>query len=362
MPMRQRPGLSASRREGYRHSRLAAPACVAAVIGIVLILATACGSSGSSTSPGSSGSSTSSGSLVGKRIAIIEHYADPSFWPSVVNGVKAVGAQYKWKISVLNSNGDGSLEATNVTNVLSGQFDGVVIGTTSTSGSYADLSRLKSAGIPVVCVDSCATPSESPKVAIRWTYTSPTDLGSDVGAAAVSYIKSKLGGKATIGVVDCDSLGPVCSDRHTAINAQLKALPGGKVVATVDASMDSQVSSVVDMLTANPGINVIVANNEGGATSAIGAIKQMHLEGKVIVFGVDMTPPIAQALLAQPPILTYSVGQNAYQEGEIAAQTLIDKWRGQTISPFQYTIPPVPFSRSNSAAIEAYLRSPLRVL
>jgi ABC-type sugar transport system substrate-binding protein len=362
MPMRQRPGLSASRKKGHHHSRVAAPACVAAVIGIVLILASACSSSGSSTASGSSSPSTSSGSLVGKRVVIIEHYADPSFWPSVVNGVKAVGAPYKWKISVLNSNGDASQEATNVTNVLSGQFDGVVIGTTSTTGSFADLSRLKNAGIPLVCVDSCATPSESTKVALRWTYTSPTDLGNDVGAAAVAYIKSKLGGKATIGVVDCDSLGPVCSDRHTAINAQLKALPGGKVVATVDASMDSQVSTVADMLTANPSINVIIANNEGGATSAIGAIKQMHLEGKVIVFGIDMTPPIAQSLLAQPPILVYSVGQDAYREGEIAAQTLIDKWRGQAISPFQDTIPAVPFSRSDSAAIEAYLRSPLLVL
>src|ERR1022692_2995540 len=169
-------------------------------------------------------------SLRGDTIGVIELYNNP-FWVQVVQGVHKVLDPLGIKALVVNSNGDAGTQANNVTDVISANVSAAVFGPVAPAGALADISRMRKAGIPVYCVDSCATSAQSKKLPLGWVQNPANLLGSDVGQAAVNYIKAHMGGKATIAEVECNSLGPVCSDRYVKITALLKTVPGAHVVA-----------------------------------------------------------------------------------------------------------------------------------
>jgi ABC-type sugar transport system substrate-binding protein len=114
---------------------------------------------------------------------------------------------------------------------------------------------------------------------------------------------------------------------------------------------------VVDMLTANPEVNVIIANNQGATEGAVAAVRQLGLTGKVVVFGIDMTNVTAQDLLDPKAILMYTVAQNSYEQGKITAQMLVDSWQGKPTGAFKVVVPVQEFPRSDVAGIKAYLEA-----
>ena len=280
------------------------------------------------------------GGAAGSARALIGEIASPS-------GIKTIA---------LNSGGDAAAQATNITNLTSAQVDGAIVGPVAPAGAFADLQRLKNAGITTVCLDSCAAPDQAPQVAIGWVTTSGTALGQGVGNAAVTYIQNKFGGMGVIAMVVCDSLGPVCSLRHDAIAVALKSVPETKVVAMQDAFQTEKAEpKVVDMLTAHPEVNVVVANNQGATEGAVAAVRQLGLAGKVVVFGIDMTNVTARDLLDPKNILQYTVAQNSYEEGRIAMQMLVDQWQGRVPATFKVVVPVQEFVRGDNAAINRYM-------
>lgn len=331
----------------------------ALVIGLLGLVISACGTS-STTSSKSTTSSNGAASLKGKSVGVVELYANV-FWNDAVAGIQKIADPLGIKVQVLNSNGDAATQTTNVTDVISAGVSAAIIGPVAPAGAVADLQRLDKAGITVYCLDSCAPDAQAPQLSLGWVNTNASALGQGVGAAAVNYIKTEMGGSATIAMVECDSLGPVCSDRHTAINQALAQVPNAKVVASQDAFQTADAEpKVVDMLTANPNVNLIITNNQGGTEGAYAAVKQMGLLGKVHIFGIDMTNVIADDLLATPPTLLYSVAQNSYQEGIIAMQNLVDKWEGKgNPKPFHDILAPAPYPASDASAIQQYLSSGL---
>src|ERR1039458_5235235 len=315
----------------------------ALVIGLLGLVASACGTSSTTSSNGAA-------SLKGKSVGVIELYSNV-FWNDAVAGIHKIAEPLGIKVHVLNSNGDAATQTTNVTDDIS----------SAAAGPVADLQRLDKAGITVYCLDSCAPDAQAPQLALGWVNTNASALGQGVGAAAVNYIKTEMGGSATIAMVECDSLGPVCSDRHTAITQALAQVPNAQVVASQDAFQTADAEpKVVDMLTAHPNVNLIITNNQGGTEGAYAAVKQMGLLGKVHIFGIDMTNVIADDLLATPPTLLYSVAQNSYQEGIIAMQNLFARWEGKgNPKPFHDILTPAPYPASGPSAIQQYLSSGL---
>lgn len=304
---------------------------------------------------GIAASSAPAAGLSGKRIGVVALYDNP-FWADARKGIEEIIKPLGVTMIAMNSGGDAATQATNVTNLVSAQVDGAIIGPVSSTGAAADLKRLKDGGATVACLDSCAPEEQAKSLVVGWVTTSGADLGQGVGRAAANYIKDKLGGNATIAMVVCDSLGPVCSLRHDAINVELKATPRAKVVATQDAFQTEKAEpKVVDMLTANPDVNVVIANNQGATEGAVAAVRQLGLSGKVVVFGIDMTNVIAQDLLDADGVLLYTVAQNSYQQGKLTAQMLVDSWQGKPPGAFKVVVPVQEFPRSDVAGIKAYI-------
>jgi ABC-type sugar transport system substrate-binding protein len=295
-------------------------------------------------------------SLEGKKIGVIELYNNP-FWVDAERGIREIADPLGVEITALNSNGNPQTQAENVTNLISAAVNGAIVGPVAPEGAEADLGRLIEAGIDTVCGDSCAVQESAEAIGVTgWATSAGADLGHGVGKAAADYIANELGGEAKIAMVVCDSLGPVCSVRHDAITEELAAVPNAEVVAMQDAFQTEKAQPlVVDMLTANPDVNIVITNNQGGTEGSVAAVKQLGLADSVKVFGIDMTNVAANYLLEEPPILLYTVGQDSYNMGKAAAQMLVNAWTGAENPEFKVVVPVQQFPREDVAAIEQYL-------
>ena len=124
-----------------------------------------------------------------KRVGVVELYNNP-FWVDAERGIREIAEPLGIKLTVLNSNGDPLTQAQHVTNLISAQVDGAIIGPVAAAGAVADLTRLNEGDIDVVCGDSCAPDNVAPTLAIGWSTSSGADLGHGVGKAAADYIKA----------------------------------------------------------------------------------------------------------------------------------------------------------------------------
>ncbi len=335
-----------------------------ALLAVAGLVASACGGSASpspsapaaaTAAAATAAAATAAANLAGKKVGVVELYNNP-YWVDAERGIKEIADPLGITLNTLNSDGNPQTQTTNVTNLISAQVDGMIIGPVDPVSAVADLQRIKDVGITAVCGDSCAPADQAEALAIGWSTSAGSDLGKGVGKAAATYIKDKLGGKATIAQVVCNSLGSVCQVRYDAIMAELKAVPDAKVVAEQDAFQTEKAQpKVVDMLTANPDVNVIVTNNQGGTEGAVAAVKQLGLAGKVVVFGIDMTNVAANYLLEEPAILMYAVGQDSYNVGREAMKMLVANWKGEAIPQFKVIVPVQEFPRVDVDAINKYL-------
>jgi ABC-type sugar transport system substrate-binding protein len=108
------------------------------------------------------------------------------------------------------------------------------------------------------------------------------------------------------------------------------------------------------MLQKNPQINVIWAQNEGATIGAVSGVRAENLAGQVFVFGVDMSPEIAQMLLADDNILQAVGAQSPYDIGWLAASAAINAVNSGEKAGY-HAVPTTFFSRDDLEAVEAYL-------
>ena len=74
----------------------------------------------------------------------------------------------------------------------------------------------------VICFNTCVNDKTIPSA---FLVTKNEDLGIKSGEAAVKFITEKLGGKAKVGILNCDQF-EGCPPRKAGFEAQLKAVAG----------------------------------------------------------------------------------------------------------------------------------------
>jgi len=229
--------------------------------------------------------------------------------------------------------------------------DAIVITPISADGSLAALKKAKAAGITIICFNTCVSEKG---VASAFLVTKNEDLGTKTGEAAVKFITDKLGGKATIGMLNCDQF-EGCPPRKTGFQAQMKTLAGAQIVADQAGWLADKAQPVAEaMLQANPNINVLWAANEGGTVAEANAVKTLGLAGKVFVFGTDMNNQMGQMLLASDNVLQGVTGQAPYQMGYDSLNAALDVLGGKTV-PETTNTPTIFFGRGNDAMINQYM-------
>jgi ABC-type sugar transport system substrate-binding protein len=285
-----------------------------------------------------------------KRIAGMVFQED-QFFRLVLFGMRDAAAKAHVELLEANSNSRPDREIQLVNTYIAQGVDAIVISPLSARASVSALRRARDAGITVITYNTTIE-GDVPSVFVE---SDQYHLGASTGRAARAYIQERLGGRADIAIVTFISQAPEQGHQRTdGFKDQVTELPGVRIVAEQDAWMAEQaVKKVGDMLTANPGIEIIWAANEGGTVGAVMAVKNTGKAGRVVVFGTDMSEQMANFLLAEDGVLQAATGQRPFEIGSMAVDAAVRVLRGDTVAS-KISLEGVLLTRDDPSGILAY--------
>jgi len=285
-----------------------------------------------------------------KKVAGIVFQED-QFFRLVLFGMRSAAAQNGVELLEANSAGKPDKEIQLINTYIAGNVGAIVISPLSATASRSALERARERGIVVITYNTNVE-GKSPAAYIE---SDQTDLGRSTGKAAREYIQTHCGGKATIAILAFLSQSPEQSvQRVSGFKEEVGKLPGVTIVAEQDAWLAEQaVKKAGDILTANPGLTLFWAANEGGTVGAVMAVKNAGKAGKVAVFGTDTGEQIAEFLLSDDNILQAVTGQQPFEIGSLAVQSALKALKGETLQP-KVALPGLLLSRQNPEGVRQF--------
>jgi len=122
-----------------------------------------------------------------------------------------------------------------------------------------------------------------------------------------------------------------------------------------DLDEASETIGVVEtLIQKHPEINLVFAENEGTTIGAVQAIERQGRAGEVFVFGTDISPQIAEMLLADDNILQAVTAQTPYQMGYLAVKAAVELAKGGEKQDITY-VPVESFRRDQPEKVREYL-------
>lgn len=282
-------------------------------------------------------------------IAAVTFYSD-FFMQTVVAGMQKAADEQGVELTSAVSELDLAKEAKIIEDLITKGVKAILITPVSSDGSIAALKKAKEAGITIVCFNTCVNDESIPSAFI---FTEGKDHGAQTGKAVAQYIKENMGGKAKMGILNCESF-ELCVERYQGFMAELDGLDVTVVANQQGFVADEAVEVAETVMQGHPEIDIMWAENEGGTVGIVQAVKSLGLTGKMPVFGLDMNPQLAQMLLADDGILLGTTGQSPYELGYITLNTAVDALNGKAVEPLVFS-PAIYFGRDDPAKVQEFL-------
>lgn len=336
-----------------RRSTLVLAAAV--VAGALLTTACSKSSSGASTTSSPAGSSAASSSTPkGVAIGLVMLQGD-KYFQSIQQSINKAAQADGNTIVAVTSNGDAGTEATQVQTLIQRGVKAIVMQPVdSAAGSLATMKSIVAANIPLICYGNCTDQAVKPDLVKGVVQSDNTALGSATGKLAADYIKNKLGGKAVVGILNCD-VASACKFRKAGFKQALSDA-GVDVTYASDQSgflVDAATPVATNILSGNPNINLVWSANEGGTGAWVAS--ENNSGKKVPVFGTDISDQLAKELLDSKNLLQATTGQDSESTAKKAYEMALNAIGGKANTPFEVDFPGLTFDRNNPSAINAYL-------
>ena len=318
----------------------------------VAMLTGACGSDATDT-PEAAPATTEAAAPAGGTFGLTYTQAAP-FYTALIKGAEDAGAPLGFTINAVNLSNDPALELATIQNFVTQEVDGIILD--ALGSTTVDAVKLAiEAGIPVVCANLCLADEDMREYTVGYVTSDNSALGQLLGIEVQSYIDANLDGTAEVIMLGCSRF-EVCQLRDAAFKAELG--PNVVVVAQQDTLEPTEGPQIAqDLLTANPDVTVIAGMFVFGAEAGLAGVRASGLAGEVVVFGTDLTPPLAEALLDPDGIMQGMIDQDSATQGAVAVQMLLDVIAGELYmtNPYDQRTSALIYSRDEPTAIEEYL-------
>jgi ribose transport system substrate-binding protein len=280
---------------------------VAVIVLIALVLGVVAGRAAGGTSSSSGGGA--GGAAAGKKVDVIIKASDSSFWQTMLAGARKAGTDYGLKVGLFGptSETDVNQQVQLVENSISRGVDAIVLASNSSDALNSAIKRARAAGIKVITADTLVTaPTEG------FIGTDNEKAGEQAGARMCRLAKEQ--GKTSGQILIESSVAGIqtLKDRDAGFKQGLRECPGLSVGATRfnNNDLNTAASQVNDVLTANPNLVGVFADNNTSGTGTARAIKDNNAAEKIPVVAFD-TDPQENAALADGSIDALVV-QNPY--------------------------------------------------
>ncbi|GEO36406.1 ABC transporter permease [Skermanella aerolata] len=260
------------------------------------------------------------------------------FQSSVAGGQRAadeVGAD----LVVLDPQADAGRQVTLVEDCIARGANAIVIDPIESGSLMGVIDEAGSRNIPIAVLD---TPVNSPHV-VTQIGVPQFEASREFGQFVAGYVIGKMGGKAKVGIMLAST--EVQLARRDGFIEAMKSVPGVEIVATGDGRniLERATSEAEDMLTANPGIDVIYAT---GDPQLQGGLAAAASQGRNIAFfGWDDIPQPFLKPLEEGKIVGF-LKQSPDIGGATAVKLLVQHLAGQKI-PARFSYNPSVVTQYN---------------
>ncbi len=248
---------------------------------------------------------------------------------------------------ITNANYDSATQLAQVENLIQRKVNAIVINPTDSTALIPAAEKAYKAGIPFVCIDRTV---DSDLITL--------DIESDnimAGRLAAQHLAKRLNSKGKIAVIRGTIGLSVERERYQGFMDEIKKYPNIKVVAEQSGNfnMAEGMSAAEAILTANPDLDAIYAENDPMGIGAVQAIKSMigRLKNKnIFVVAVDASPAAVE-LIKKDDYLVYSSGQQPRKMtalAVVAAYMYANGFKIQTPDGSKrYLLEVIPVSKEN---------------
>lgn len=277
-----------------------------------------------------------------------------SFFENIQTGMEQAAQAAGIKLLVSVHDHDIAKETEFIEDYVARGVQAIVITPENATASVPALKKAYEAGIKIVCFNTNINPDDAKKYVSAFYETDQSSLGYQTGQYLAKWLPSHIKGAVTVGILQCDRF-EACQRRGEGFR---KALADANVkwveAANQEGFMPDKGSTVAEnILQANPKINILWSENEGGTVGEVIAVRTMDLTAKVFVFGTDMSPQLADFLLDKDNVLQAVTGQSPRAMGGNSIKAAIDVVNGKSVTNYN-VVPNAFFSREMAPAINAY--------
>jgi len=300
---------------------------------------------------------TQAPAAAGKNVIGAVLFGRDSFFENIQTGMEMAAKDASAELLASVHDHDISKETTFIEDYIARKVNAIVITPESLDASVAAIKQAYDAGIKIICFNTCINETDAAKYVSAFYETDQASLGKQTGEYLADWLAKNLAGKdVNVGILQCDRF-EACKRRGDGFR---KALTDKGVkwteVANQEGFMPDVGSTMAEsMLQANPKINILWSENEGGTVGEVIAVRTMNLAGKVFVFGTDISPQLAEMLAADENILQAVTGQSPRAMGGDSVKAALMALKGEK-NDYYHVVDNAFFSRDDQAAVQKYLQ------
>lgn len=292
-----------------------------------------------------------------QQVTIGALYLDAQgFYGGIKKGIEEGAASDKIRLLGQNSQGDASREASFASTLIASKVQAIIMSPVSATASVPVVRQAAEAGIPVICYNTCIDDENAKKYVKALVTTDQTKLGYDAGVVAADYFIGHKMDKPRFGILNCDVY-EACVQRKNGFKKAVEEKVPGVVWAADQAGFQpgKSTETATTMLTGDPAITAMFATTDNGTIGAVQAVIAAGRQGKVVVFGNDISVQLAQYLINNPDILIATNGQQPQTMGKGAVTMALRAIKGEKIDTYLTTVPTELFLSSKPEQIQAWL-------
>ena len=263
------------------------------------------------------------------------------FFNQINEGAQTAADELGAQLQIVDANNDPARQVQAVETFVTQGVDAIIVVAIDVEGIVPALSAANDVGIPSVAIDAeVAVPPASAFIGVD-----NLGAGVEVGEYTATFISENYPDGAQVGVVGAlNSF--IQNQRRDGFTEALAGAEGVEVLPAVDGQnvQETALTAAENLVTANPGIDIIYATGEPALIGVVAAVEAQGLTDSVKVIGWDLTSQSVRGI--DEGFVQAVVQQDPYQEGYEAVRATIALANGESIEQ-QILIPVTIVTQDN---------------
>ena len=253
---------------------------------------------------------------------------DNPFYIAMLRSIRATAQSLNHEVSVVQANEDITKQVNGILDLVAKKVDAILVSPIDEVAVCSAYDAAKKANIPVISI------ARGSKCASQTLHLAMDEVR--VGRDIAEWTAKKLNGQGKIAMLAGPAGAGTFINLSNGYQEVMKKYPGIQIVykREIGLTREAGLKQAEDILVAHPDVAAIYGANDETALGAAQAVKAAGKGGKVIVTGMNGTPPAVRAVKAGD--LAMSVEINPVLWGKLGVETADAMMKGKSFEQKVY--------------------------